>query len=234
MAISIHNKLQWRESQELKDLADDLKYIGKMAGELNTILNYPREHEDLMLELDTLSEQCLVCQYETEDPNILINASLPESKNNDTIENIDELKQSYKSGGHNRVWLTVGNRDAMYTTDRTISLYNPYGLTAKIFNKIEYIEQNHPEKLREFDEKTLKELKRLLDEIVESSASDVFYILENPMQIDINECDTTDEIADSIFQKIFHYDGVETDMKRLEESLEEVEELRKSVLQASY
>ena len=234
VSIAVHTKLQRRESQELRKLAQKLADVTQTADILITELRNPRTHEDLNVDLQEIAREALSCKHETGSETVLIALSPIESlSSEEEITDYTELVNKHKSGEYFSLNVVVGDREKMYTTKRKPLLHNPIRNSSYLYEYLDDIKQEHSEKMSEFDDSLLEDFEAHLDKIVNSSSKNITDA-KNRFNFNINDFETTEEIGDYVFEETFYYDGIEEDLETLEELLEEVEELRKTVLQASY
>lgn len=239
VGIAAHTKIQQRESRELRGLAQKLKSIHEGSERIYLELRNQRKHIDLEGNFEDIAKEVLACRHDTGSEKVEIFVSfdkivrLEDEFDKEKINDAKKLAKKYKSSQPIQMRVKVGSRKEMYATGRNISVHNPIKYVGSIHDEIDGIEKQYGEKLEEFDGNLLNEVRSIINTILENiSKHHLKY--NDSFVIDLNEYETTEEIEDSAFEKLFRYDGIEEDLDEVEELTEEIEELRKGTLQASY
>ena len=233
--ISLHTKYKQQEKNKLRDLAAELKSIRSSAKHIGKTLENPHSLEDLDLRLYEIPREMLACKHEVGRDNIsaVINVTTGYGEGSKDLDGFQEIFGKYKESEWFLIKLWVGNVDEMYKSDREYILPNPFIYSTYVYENISEVEEQYGGIIEEFNESLLENLESHLDSMVRQHTN---YLLEeaNPISLNISEFESAEDIGDKVFRELYYYDGVEEDLEKLEKKLDEVNEMRTTVLQASY
>ena len=239
VGIAIHTKLQQRESRELRKIAEELEEIHEGLEATHSQLQNHKSHIDLENNFEMLTKEILACKHDvnTDTVQIFISCYITIRDDNgnidsEEIEDTEKLIKKYKDERIN-IGIRVGNREELHMTNLRISLFNPINYIASVFNSVDEIEEQHTEKLEKFDKSLLHNVRNISEKIIKSHST---YLANNDYQFEINieNHKNTEAIEKFTFEEVFYYEDIEEDLDELKEIVEEVEELKKGIIQASY
>lgn len=231
--VSLHTKYKQRQKNQLRELARSIEGTKSALLRLHREILSPRTDEDLELRLYEIPREILACAHELEEDDIGIAPNLEKGtgENSRNVESLDEGVELFENGEYMYIKIKVGSVKGMYMSDREFRMRSPLLNIKTIRSSIKEIRDNHGDIVEDFDNGSLNEVDTLSMEILSS-------IIENIQNNEFSEIDVSDktvnEIGDEIFEEVIYYDGIEEDLNRLDDLIDNVEELRQVVLQTSY
>lgn len=235
VVLSIHTKYKQRGKDRLRELATKLKNLKANTEWIGQTLENPRSHEDLELRLYELPREMLDCQYETGEKEVTVLPEIKTSYGEDSKELSDpqNVFDRYKEDEWFVIQLKVGNLKEMYASDRKFSITDPFWGASDIYTEINEINEQFGGVIGEFNESLLVNLESHLDSMVRKHCDHIIKHTSG-FSVNIDEYDSTEAIGRDVFRELYFYDGVKDDLEELEDQLEELENVRTTVLQTSY
>lgn len=145
------------------------------------------------------------------------------------IENPQEAIESLKQG--ERVYISVmvegSERNVVYTFSKSL------GLIYWAYDDIEKIESEHKELLESFDKDSLDKFESLSEDVVYNIVKNA-ELVKSGAEINPDNYESISELEKDIYDTVISYKGIEEDVEKLNNLLNEVGETRKTIVQTSF
>lgn len=214
-----------KRRERLKELSDKLNDI-RSRMERVRLLNEPYSHPDLSHSLNGLSHSLIAHEFETgETPHVTISVRA----DGDGLESAEQALQVYKE------------RYTFVSAYASIRSYEgpSFGIDehmlyfGTVYKQIDEVREDYLDIIEEFSPGLLSNLESSLDNVVRNSFHQAIGTNE-AVAVDIRQFESTDKIGKFVYDKFWHYDGVQDDIDEIENLIDEIEENRIAILQASY
>lgn len=223
-----------QRKRRLKETADHLNSLKQRLENGVKFTREPLSNEDARNGLNLLLESYISTYYFLdENPSISLRISMlgkdrDESVTDDTNLILDELKggASVHFSGIVKPQVSLWETDLIGHDVGKSFPYIKYG-----YNDIEVLRNNYIDIIEEFSPDLLIRVENQMDESISSS---IEHTKEVNFQIDPEEYDSFPELALDTYEKIWCYDGIETDLAEFEGLIEEIESVRRSLIESSY
>lgn len=231
LGLSLAAYTRYEKSQEkmrtkrLKELSDKLDDIRSRLERLQS-LKEPYSHPDSAHALEAFSDALVAHEFETAElPQVIVTPRVDDSE----VENSDQALRVYKEKyTYVRVLISIssGNRPSYDINHHIFYLGTAY-------QTLDEIREDYIDIIEEFSPGLLSDIESSIDELIRNCYGQVIKG-RNGFTIDIHEYESTDKIGEHVFEGVWYYDGIEDDLAEIDEKVEEVEEVRTAILQASY
>ena len=227
---AIQSKRDSRRKTRLKQLSEKLDEVRSRMERVEN-LESPYGHFDTAASLDDIAKSVVAYSYENdENPRVILSGGLNDDVNiNNGQQALDHYKQE---NDWVSVRLTLGDPNVSFNT------YNQ-GINDHLFylgtcyEVLDEIQEDYIDILEEFAPKLHEKIESHLDRMIKMAHGNVIKH-SNGIEIDPEEYDTAKEIGEEIFRFYWYYDGINQDLRKLSKLIDEVEDSRTTILQASY
>ena len=241
LLVAIKSKIDQRQLQEqlnrkaaLEELAQDLSSLVNWIEQGLLLLENPTEWEDLRGQLRLLSNAVISHHHSTNEP-VTIQYSFHVLKDGEReeIPHSERLLEIIRSNELPQIYLNIQGSEEMFEQPLSYPVGDFYRFGVHIFESVDEIEQKNGRVLKEFSPDLIDEVESATECLFGNTAASV---LQNEGEIVINPDNYSDatEVWEQIYSELLFYDGIEEDIERLEDSIGELEETRKSLIRTSF
>lgn len=213
-------------------MAENLEEVHNRIEGFLQIIKEPRSHEDLDMSLYQIERDVLSYSHsEGDSPTIEYETTVL----GDAQQTIDPSRlglEYAKEHDKKAVIFEFGVTGSESIMTYSHNLGEFYSWATWSYISIRRVTDQHSNLLNQFDSDILNDIEASLDNIllnILSNMSDVGDII-----IDPEDYGSTEEIGDDIYGTYIIYDGIEEDASKLARLSDELEEIRKRVIQTSY
>ena len=235
-AAEAEERLETKE--ELQELADQLQELVKATEELSAMLVNPFLHEDAELQaLDFAKELVVFQHFEQEVPTVALEpfhylvrdrSSDEISFNSVAINDADEALSCLRDGRrpNSNSYIKQASNHVRYDPISCLSL--PFEWVHSLLSEL----KEYEELLEQFQPDLIKEYTELLEEVTVNYYDKLFAGVDG-LPIDVNNHNSTKEVASYFFEKFTYYEGIKQHSARLEQMAEEIDQTRANIRVAS-
>jgi hypothetical protein len=226
---------QLERKEELRALSEQLEKVKDLEEPMNMLVSNPFSHEDLDLNLRSLGRDVLAQADATDGVPIVrvSEVSVGHGDSKQVYESPDQVLQALKDGKLiNVVFIADGNYDN-FDRRRRYRFGRFLCWPSMFYRALDEIEKKNEGLVEQFSPELSNDIESTLDRIVVNLFDNIF-LNKDGIEFDPVKYENADELGKDVLIKFLSYDGIEEDMEDFSELSNNVENVRTTVLQASY